>query len=74
MFYNEELNRIILNYEGAYQVASFDYWPTFLRAEKFMGSGFHIAEPEYDIRKTVWANYTVKVIHEPPVKKTASPK
>ena len=60
VYYSEALHRIILNYNGTYQVTSYDYWPTFVKADKPMGGGFHMASrSEADIWKTVWGNYTV---------------
>ena len=62
MFYSKELNRIIYNYDGSWKVTSFDYWPNIVsNPELRQGAGFHRAEPEEDIQKTIWSHYTLKV-------------
>ena len=74
VFYSKELNRVILNYEGCWKVTSFKYWPNIVsNPEMIQSDGFHRAQPEDDLLKSVWDAYTIEVLKEPAAKTTPDP-
>ena len=74
MFYGKELNRVILNYEGCWKVTNFKYWPNIVsNPEMIQSNGFHRAQPEDDLLKSVWDAYNIEVLKEPVAKTTPEP-